>query len=153
MTSAMILAGRVLLSIIFFLGGFDKITNVAGTAEVFAGFGLPMPQLVVVASAIFELAAASLLLIGFQTTIVALLLAAFSIASGFIGHDGQGAGDPLLELMNWQSFQKNLAMAGGFLVLAASGPGRYSVDHRRGRARVLEEAPVPGDARRGVERI
>lgn len=131
MKDGTILAGRILLSIIFFLGGWDKITNIAGTAEVFAGFGLPMPSVVVIASAIFELVAGTLILVGFQTTIAALLLAAFSIASGFIGHFGQGAGDPLLELMNWQSFQKNLAMAGGFLVLAVSGPGRFSIDHRR----------------------
>jgi putative oxidoreductase len=31
-------------------------------------------------------------------------------------------------------FQKNVAMAGGFLVLAAFGPGAWSIDGRLGRA-------------------
>ena len=125
-----VLAGRILLSIVFFLGGYDKITNVAMTAEVFSGFGLPMGSPLVVVTAIFELVAAVFIVVGFQTRIAAWLLAAFCIASGYIGHYGQGGDDPMLSLMNWQSFQKNLAMAGGFLVLAAFGPGRLSIDGR-----------------------
>lgn len=125
-----VLVGRILLSIIFFLGGFDKITNIAGTTDAFAGFGLPMPTVTVWFSAVFELVAATFILVGFQTRITAWLLAAFCIVSGYFGHYGQGGDDPLLTLMNWQSFQKNLAMAGGFLVLAAYGPGRLSIDWR-----------------------
>lgn len=97
---------------------------------MFAGFGLPMPTITVWISAIFELVTATFILVGFQTRITAWLLAAFCIASGYLGHYGQGGDDPLLTLMNWQSFQKNIAMAGGFLVLAAWGPGRLSIDER-----------------------
>lgn len=129
-TDAIILAGRILLSIVFFLGGYGKIADSAATADVFAGFGLPMPTLLVWLSATFELVTAVLLVVGYQTRLVAWLLAAFCIVSGYIGHYGQGGDDPFLQLMNWQSFQKNLAMAGGFLLLAAFGPGRFSVDAR-----------------------
>ncbi len=127
---AIVLAGRILLSIVFFLGAYDKFNNTAMTAEVFAGFGLPMPTVVVLLSAVFELIAAAFLVGGFQTRITAWLLAAFCVVSGFIGHYGQGGDDPVLLMMNWQSFQKNLAMAGGFAILAAWGPGRFSIDHR-----------------------
>ena len=73
-----------------------------------------------------------LIVLGFQTRAAALLLAAFSIAAGFIGHYGQGGGDPTLALMHSQALMKDIAIAGGFLALAGAGAGRWSVDARRG---------------------
>ena len=40
----------------------------------------------------------------------------------------------MMEKLIQLGFQKNLAMAGGFLVLATYGPGALSVDARRGVA-------------------
>ena len=69
--------------------------------------------------------------VGFQTTTAAYLLAAFCVAAAYIGHYGQGSDDPTLVLMNMQALMKNIAIAGGFLVLAINGPGSLSVDARR----------------------
>ncbi|WP_287383981.1 DoxX family protein, partial [Mesorhizobium sp.] len=82
------------------------------------------------ATGLFELIAGLLILVGLQTPIVALLLAAFCIAAGFIGHYGQGGHDPTLAFMHQQMLMKDIALSGGFLALAMAGAGAWSVDGR-----------------------
>ncbi|MFU0503478.1 DoxX family protein [Pseudaminobacter sp. NGMCC 1.201702] len=123
--SAIVLIGRILLSIIFILSGFGKITAIAATSQYFASYNLPTPTAVAVLAGLVELIGGLAVLIGFQTRIVAYLLAAFSVASALIAHMDWSDGMQLIH------FQKNLAMAGGFLVLAAFGPGALSVDAKR----------------------
>ena len=50
----------------------------------------------------------------------------FCIATALIAHADWS------DMNNMINFQKNLAMAGGFLVLGAFGPGALSIDARRG---------------------
>ncbi|TIR63918.1 MAG: DoxX family protein, partial [Mesorhizobium sp.] len=68
-------------------------TNLSGTIDYFTGLGLPLPTLAAWGTGLFELIAGLLILVGFQTRIAALLLAAFTIVAGFIGHFGQGGED------------------------------------------------------------
>jgi putative oxidoreductase len=126
MPNAIALLGRILLSIIFILSGYGKLTAIAGTAQYFANAGLPVPTVTAVIVGLIELLGGLAVLFGFQTRIAAWVLAIFSVAAALVAH------------MNWAdamqliNFQKNLAMAGGLLVLAAFGPGAYSVDRPRG---------------------
>ncbi|TKB54136.1 MAG: DoxX family protein, partial [Mesorhizobium sp.] len=82
------------------------------------------------ATGLFEVIAGLIILVGFKTPIVALLLAAFCIAAGFIGHYGQGGDDPTLTFMHSQMLMKDIAIAGGFLALAMAGAGAWSIDGR-----------------------
>jgi putative oxidoreductase len=132
-TNAALLAARLLLAFLFLFSGFSSLGDMAGAAEYFASLGLPAPSFLAWAVSLFELAAGVLIVIGFQTTAVALLLAAFSVATAFIGHFGQGGGDPTLTLMHSQALMKDIAIAGGFLALAVAGAGAWSVDALRGR--------------------
>ena len=66
------------------------------------------------------------ILVGFQTRIAAWALAVFCVATALIAHRDWADIDQLIH------FQKNLAMAGGFLVLGVHGAGAFSVDARRG---------------------
>ena len=124
--STSILLGRVLLAVIFLLSGFGKLTAIAGTAGWFASIGLPVPTVTAVVVGLIELLGGLAILVGFQTRIVAWVLAIFTVATGLVAH------------MNWAdqmqmiSFLKNLAIAGGFIVLASSGAGAYSIDAKRG---------------------
>lgn len=124
--STVILLGRILLSIIFILSGFSKLTALGGTAGYFGGMGIPAPMVVAVLVGLLELLGGLAVLIGFRTREAAFALAAFSIASAFVAHMNWS---DMMQLIN---FQKNLAMAGGFLVLGAYGAGPLSVDARRG---------------------
>ncbi|MDX8515006.1 DoxX family protein [Mesorhizobium captivum] len=127
--NALLLISRLLLAALFVPSGFQALTNIAGTTSYFAGLGLPLPTLAAWGTGLFELIAGLLILVGFQIRIVALLLAAFSIAAGFIGHYGQGA-DATLAFMHQQMLMKDIAIAGGFLALAMAGAGTWSADGR-----------------------
>ena len=125
-SSVTILLGRILLAVIFLLSGFGKLTAIAGTAGYFGSLGLPAPTATAVVVGLIELLGGLAILVGFQTRIAAWVLAIFTVATGLVAH------------MNWAdqmqmiSFLKNLAIAGGFIVLASSGAGAYSIDAKRG---------------------
>jgi len=124
-TSAAILVGRILLSIMFILAGFSKLTAIAGTAGWFESLGIPAPTLAVIGSGVVELVGGLAILVGFKTRIAALVLAVFTVAATLIAHTN------LADQVQQLFFMKNLAVTGGFLVLAAAGAGAYSVDARR----------------------
>ena len=130
--SVLILLGRILLSIMFILAGFGKLTAIGGTAGYFGSLGLPLPTVTAVVVGLVELLGGLAVLVGFQTRIAAYLLAAFSIVAGYLGHYGQGGEDAVLVTMHSQAFMKDLAIAGGFLVLAIHGAGSLSLDARGG---------------------
>jgi len=125
---AVLLAGRALLSIMFILGGFSKLTAIGGTAAWFGSIGLPMPMVTAVLVGVVELVGGLATLVGYRTRLAAFVLAAFTIAATAIAH--LDLADQVQQLF----FMKNLAITGGFLVLAAFGAGSLSLDARAGRS-------------------
>ncbi|ESY66604.1 DoxX family protein [Mesorhizobium sp. M0051] len=128
--NALLLLSRLLLAALFVPSGFHALSDIAGTTGYFAGLGLPLPTLAAWGTGLFELIAGLLILVGFQTRIAALLLAAFCIVAGFIGHYGQGGGDAMLAFLHQQMLMKDIAISGGFLALGMAGAGVWSVDGR-----------------------
>jgi len=118
------LAGRILLALIFVLGGWSKIGGYAGTQAYMASAGVPGILLPLVI--LLELVGGLMIVVGFQTRLVALALAGFTILAALLFHLKP---DQVNQIM----LMKNLAIAGGYLALFAAGPGRWSVD-QRGRA-------------------
>ncbi|TKT69169.1 DoxX family protein [Aquamicrobium sp. LC103] len=123
---ALILAGRVLLSILFIIAGFGKLTAISGTAGWFGSLGIPMPTVVTVVVGLLELFGGLAILVGFQTRLAAIALAVFTIAASLIAH--LDFADQMQSLL----FQKNLSITGGLLILAAVGAGAFSIDAKRG---------------------
>lgn len=124
--SVLILLGRILLSIMFILAGFGKLTAITGTAGYFGSLGLPLPTVTAVVVGLVELLGGLAVLVGFQTRIAALVLAIFTLAATAVAH--LNFADQMQVLL----LQKNLTTAGGFLVLAAVGAGALSIDAKRG---------------------
>jgi putative oxidoreductase len=127
------LIARVLLALMFLLAGLSKFSGLEGTAGYIASKGLPMAQLLAVATATIEVGASLLLIVGWQARWAALALAAFTLMASFIFHNywtlpaGQQMVDQLM-------FMKNIAIVGGLLAVFAFGPGTFSLDQRRARA-------------------
>jgi len=121
--NAVDLAARLLLAIIFLVAGWGKLQDPAGTAGYMGSVGLP--GILVWPTIALEIGGGILILVGFQTRIVALLLAGFCIVSGALFHNN------FADQMQAISFMKNLAIAGGFLSLVVNGAGRWSVDGRK----------------------
>ncbi|MBX8800585.1 DoxX family protein [Pseudochrobactrum asaccharolyticum] len=124
--SIVILISRVFLAILFILAGWGKLTGLEGTAQYFGAIGLPMPSVTAVLVGLVEFVGGLAILIGFQTRIAAVVVALFTIGATLVAHMDFAEG------MNALMAQKNLAIAGGLLLLAVTGAGAYSVD-RRGR--------------------
>jgi len=72
-----------------------------------------------------EVGGAIAIILGYRTRLAAFLLAGFCVLSALIFH--RALGDQVQFIM----FMKNLAIAGGFLLLVARGPGEWSLDARR----------------------
>jgi putative oxidoreductase len=117
-------AGRILIALIFILSGFSKIGGYEATQGYMESMGVPGALLPLVI--VTELGGGLLLVLGLFTRYAAIALAGFTILSAFLFH-GQFT-DPAQQIM----FMKNLAIAGGFLFLAAHGSGKISLDHRLG---------------------
>lgn len=120
LNAATTLLARALLALIFVLAGFGKIGAYEGTQQYMAAMGVPGALLPLVILA--ELGGGLAILAGFLTRWAALGLAAFSIVSAAIFH--ADFADQMQQIL----FMKNLAMAGGFLLLAQNGAGAWSLD-------------------------
>ena len=117
-----LLAGRLLLAALFVLEGWSKIKGYDGAAAYMQRFGVPgvlLPGVIAL-----ELGGGIALALGIFTRPIALLFAGFSIAAALLFHNNFGNRGELLH------FEKDLALAGGFLVLAVAGAGRWSLDAR-----------------------
>jgi putative oxidoreductase len=119
-TAAGLLAGRLLLALIFVHEGWTTIGNYSGAAAYMQKFGVP--ALLLPAVVALELGGGLLIVAGLFTRLVASLFAIFCVLTAVLFHWRFADANQLLH------FQKDLAIAGGFLVLAVRDPGLWSVD-------------------------
>jgi putative oxidoreductase len=113
-------AGRLLLAAIFLHEAWSKLTGYPAALAYMQAFGVPgllLPFAIAV-----ELGCGVLILGGYHTRIAALLLAAFCLATAVLFHDRLGDRNQLLH------FEKDIAIAGGLLVLFAHGAGAWALD-------------------------
>ena len=114
------LAGRLLLAAIFLHEAAAKLTGYSAALAYMQAFGVP-GQLLPLAIAV-ELGCGLLILLGYQTRAAALILAAFCVAAAVLFHTRFGDRNQLLH------FEKDLAIAGGLIVLFAHGAGAWALD-------------------------
>lgn len=120
LTDAAKLVGRILLALMFVLGGYSKIGGYAGAQGYMAAQGVP--GILLPAVILLELVGGLMIVVGFKTRLVALALFGFTVIASLLFHMNWAA--PMQQMI----FMKNIAVAGGFLVLFAAGPGRWSLD-------------------------
>ena len=104
------LAGRILLAQIFLIAGINKLSAYAATQGYMETMGVPGALLPLVIG--LELGGAIALIAGWKTPWAAVALAGFSVVSAIIFH--ADFSDQMQTIM----FMKNIAIAGGLLVLA-----------------------------------
>ena len=122
MTNIVDLIGRILISTLFLINGIFKISNYDGTIGWMEGFGVP--GMFLVPAIILEIAGPVLIIIGYKTKLAAGLLSIFCIATAIIFHND------FANQMQFTSFLKNIALAGGFLILFANGAKGISLDNK-----------------------
>lgn len=115
-----ILVARILMPILFIVSGWGKITAWAATQQYMESMGVPgilLPLIV-----LLEFGGGLAILFGFLTRTTALFTAVFTLLTAIIFHSNFAEG------VNAIMFMKNLSITGGFLLLAITGPGVYSID-------------------------
>ena len=124
---AVILVARVLLATLFLIFGWRKLRDYSGTVRQIEQLGAPMPGLAAVVAILMELPVAFAVAIGALTRPLALLMVLYTLGTALIGHrywTVKGAG----YVDSMDGFYKNLSIMGGFLLLAMTGAGKYSID-------------------------
>lgn len=116
-------AGRVFLATIFFMSGLNKMSAYAGTQGYMEAMGVPGSLLPLVIA--LEVLGGLAIIVGWQTKAVAIALAGFSVLSAVLFHAD------FTDQMQMGMFMKNIAIAGGFLMLIAQGPGAFAIDNRK----------------------
>ncbi len=124
----LLLLGRVALATLFIYAGYGKFVDIPGTTTAIAGENLPLPQLLAIGAATLELLGGALIVLGWQTRLVATLLVLFTAASTFFYHDFWALPEGAERVSQMTQALKNLSIMGGFLLLVGAGPGRLSVD-------------------------
>ncbi len=123
------LIGRILIAYLFIPAGIGKIMGFAGTVGYITSVGLPLPEVGAVIAIIVELGFGIALLLGFKTRLTAIVMAIFTVAAALFFHKYWSAPDAM-KMMQQINFNKNIAIAGGLLALAAFGAGRFSIDKK-----------------------
>jgi len=122
MSNLLDLLSRIFLSLVFLINGYSKITNIDGTIGWMEMYGLP--GFFIYPAILLELIAPILLIIGYQVRLMSISLGLFCLATAVIFL--RDFADP----MTLTNFLKNVALAGGFFILAINGPKEFSIDHR-----------------------
>ena len=122
MTNIVDLIGRILISTLFLINGIFKISNYDGTIGWMESYG--MPGIFLFPAIILEIAGPVLVIIGYKTKLTAGLLSLFCVATAIIFHND------FTDQMQFTSFLKNIALAGGFLILFVNGAKSLSLDNK-----------------------
>ncbi len=115
----LLLLARAMMAYIFIVEGLGKISGYTGVADYMQAHGVSSVVLPIVI--LTELGGGVLLLLGLATRWAALALGGFCVLTALFFH---------MDAAQFIQFQKNIAMAGGFLALAVAGPGGWSADRR-----------------------
>ena len=113
--------GRILLSTLFLVEGIGKISMQEGVIMYMEDYGVP--EILFVPAIILEILFPLLLIIGYRTKWAASIMALFTFTVAIIFHTDFSEG------MQMIFFLKDIAIAGGFMIIIAYGPGKISLDH------------------------
>lgn len=128
------LLGRILISAIFIVSGFAKISDPSSAMGYMNSAGIGHSDVLVYVAGCAELLGGAAVLLGFLTRLASLGLFVMLIITTYFFHHfwNMSGAEAKTQMVN---FMKNLAILGGLLTLFAHGPGRYSIDARLRRPR------------------
>jgi putative oxidoreductase len=117
--NAAALAARLLLAVIFFTSSIAKIGSWSGNVEYVRSHHVPLPSIAVAGALAVELATWMAFATGFGARAAAAAAFVYMIPVTLVFHSFLST-----------SFQKNLGIMGGLLMVAAFGPGALAIGRR-----------------------
>ena len=115
------LIGRILLSALFLIEGIGKIFMQENVVMYMEDYGVP--GMLFIPAVVVEILFPLFLIIGYKTRLTALVMALFTFTVAIIFHTDFTEGAQML------FFLKDIAIAGGFMIIFAYGPNRISLDY------------------------
>ena len=115
------LLGRVFLSTLFLIEGVGKLFAQEQVITYMENYGVP--AILFVPAVALEILFPLLLIVGYKTRLAALVMALFTLTVAIIFHTDFSDGMQLI------FFLKDLAIAGGFMIIIAYGANKFSLDH------------------------
>jgi putative oxidoreductase len=128
---AVVLVGRLFFALIFLMAGINHFSK--QTIGYAASQGVPLASLAVPLSGVLALAGGLSILLGYRAKIGAWLIVLFLAPVTLMMHKFWGITDPMTEQIQQIMFMKNVAIAGGALLISQFGTGPLSLDRRRSR--------------------
>jgi len=122
MNNILNLIGRILISSVFLISGFNKINQYDGTIEWMESFGVP--GILLIPAILLEIIGSLMIIIGYKTRVIATLFSIFCITLAIIFHND------FSDQMQFIAFMKNIALAGGFLFLVVNGAKGFCLDKK-----------------------
>ena len=113
------LAARICLCSIFLKAGVSHILGYRSTVSMMSDKGLPIPDLLLIFTIIFQLLGGLSLLLGYKVKIGSILLILFLVPASFAFHN------PATDL---NGFLKNIGLIGGLLMTMYAGAGALALD-------------------------
>ena len=113
--------GRVLLSALFLIEGISKISMQEDVVMYMEDYGVP--GILFIPAIVLEILFPIILIVGYKTKWAASVMAIFTFTVAIIFHTD------FSEKMQMIFFLKDIAIAGGFMLIVAYGPGKISLDH------------------------
>jgi len=113
--------GRIFLSALFLIEGVGKLFMQEQVITYMEDYGVP--GMLFIPAVVVEILFPLLLIVGYKTRLAALVMALFTLTVAIIFHTDFSDGMQLI------SFLKNLAIAGGFMIIIAYGSNKFSIDH------------------------
>ena len=124
--SSAILLARIMMPILFIVAGYGKLGDAyAGTQAYMQAMGVP--GFLLPLTILLELGGGIAVLLGLLTRTTALFTAGFTVLTALLFHSDFSVG------ANSTMFMKNFTIAGGYLLLAVTGPGKFSLDFLLGK--------------------
>jgi putative oxidoreductase len=124
------LIGRFLIASLFLPAGATKLIGFDGTVSYFSSLSLPMPSLMAIIVIAIEIVGGIALIVGYKVKWSAIVLALFTLGASLVGHAYWAAPADQVFITKLL-FYKNIAIAGGLLILGSMGGGRLSIDQAK----------------------
>jgi putative oxidoreductase len=128
-TGPIVLLGRIFFALIFLLSGPNHFAS--QTIAYAASQGVPMASFLVPLSGVLALLGGLSIVVGYRARVGAWLIALFLTCVTPLMHKFWAVSDPMMHMMQFVMFMKNLSMLGAALLISQFGAGPWSLDGRK----------------------
>lgn len=124
--------GRLVLAWFFLSSSFTYGARWHATIIMMAMKDLPVPPLLLAGAILLMIVGGISLIFGFYARAGALMLFAFTVCASILFHDYWKIADAGVRAADYDIFARNIAIAGGLLLIVGMGAGPFSIDNRMG---------------------